>query len=114
MSEPHKSTPADPEAESVLPFDGTPQLYKRIAMWGSLGFHAYLFVGYWAIKTFLAGESWPNDWLAPALFAASAVWFAWFSYRWIMRLDARYGRGSGWLLESVQVKLPREKPRRKP
>ena len=95
------------------PFSGNPKLYRRIAVWGSLGVHAYLFFGYWAIKVFLAGEEWPTGWFAPVATLVSTLWFARFSYRWMMRLDAQYGRGSGWQLDSVSVKLPTEKPRKK-
>jgi hypothetical protein len=103
----------DAEAAGARPFSGTPRQYLRIAVWGSLAFHAYLFAGYWAIKRFLAGEPWPTT-IWPALAAVvSAALFARFAYRWIMRLDARYGRGSGWELQSVTVKLPWEKPRKK-
>lgn len=104
---------ADPEATGARPFSGTPAIYRKIAIWGSVGLHAYLFIGYWAIKTFLAGETWPTSWLPLALAVVSAALFARFSYRWIMRLDARYGRGSGWILHSTRVKLPFERQRRK-
>lgn len=103
----------DSEAKDARPFPGTPAMYRKIAIWGSLGLHAYLFVGYWAIKVFLAGEKWPTSWVPLAVTVVSAALFARFSYRWIMRLDARYGRGSGWILHSTRVKLPFEKPRRK-
>lgn len=102
---------ADLEAKGARAFAGGPADYRKIAIWGSLGFHAYLFFGYWAIKTFLAGEVWPTSWVPPLITIVSAILFARFSYRWIMRLDAQYGRGSGWVLESTSVKLPMEKPR---
>ena len=107
------SSIASEDISASLPFSGTPAKYLKICIFGSIGIHAYLFFGYWAIKTFLAHEPWPNGWLVPVLTIASAVWFAWYSYRWIMRLDAQYGRGSGWIQEPVTVKLPWEKPRRK-
>jgi len=101
------------EIAAATPFSGNPAKYRRIAIWGSIVCHAYLFLGYWAIKTFLAGETWPTSWFAPVATVASALWFARFSYRWIMRLDAQYGRGSGWVLNPTTVKLPMEKPRKK-
>lgn len=104
---------ADPEVTDARPFPGTPAIYRKIAIWGSLGLHAYLFIGYWAIKTFLAGEQWPTSWVPLAVTVVSAALFARFSYRWIMRLDARYGRGSGWILHSTRVKLPFERTRKK-
>jgi len=104
---------ADPEIAAARPFGGTPRQYLRLAVWGSLALHAYLFFGYWAIKHFLAGEAWPNGWLVPAATVASALWFARMSYRWVMRLDAQYGRGGGWELKSTSVKLPTERRRAK-
>lgn len=100
-------------AAIASPFNGTPALYRRIAIWGSIGVHLYLFGGYWAIKTFLAGETWPTDWIPAAIALGSCAWFARTAYRWIMRLDARYGRGGGWLLLPARVKLPWEKQHRK-
>ena len=113
MSSDPAITNSDAETAHARPFGGTPKDYRRIALWGSLGFHAYLFAGYWAIKNFLAGESWPTSWTPALITIASALLFARFSYRWIMRLDAQYGRGSGWILNPTQVKLPMEKPRKK-
>jgi len=107
------SSISNKDVSAGMPFDGTPRKYLRLCILGSVGLHAYLFIGYWAIRNFLAGETWPNGWLWPVVAIVSAVWFSWYSYRWIMRLDAQYGRGSGWILESVTVKLPWEKPRRK-
>ncbi len=101
------------QAAIDLPFPGTPRTYLKIAIWGSLGIHAYLFFGYWGIKYFLAGETWPNGWFVPVATLISALFFIRFSYRWIMRLDAQYGRGSGWRLESTQVKLPWERLRKR-
>lgn len=96
------------ETSVRLPFSGSPARYRRIALWGSLGLHLYLFVGYWAIRTFLVGEAWPASWVTPALTVASSLWFAHFAYRYIMRLDAQYGSGGGWVLHSTRVKLPWE------
>ncbi len=103
---------ADREVAGARNFAGTPALYRKIAIWGSIALHAYLFLGYWAIKVFLAGEAWPASWAPPAITLLSAAWFARFSYRWIMRLDARYGRGSNWEFDSVRDKLPRERSRK--
>jgi len=99
----------DPELAGARPFAGNPKRYRRLAIWGSIVIHAYLFFGYWAIKTFVAGEQFPSSWLVPAGVVASAIWFAFFSYRWTMRLDAQYGSGSRWIMESAQIKLPRER-----
>ncbi|MEZ5946973.1 MAG: hypothetical protein R3C04_09025 [Hyphomonas sp.] len=112
MSE-HPSAIASEKIAEDMPFSGSPQKYLRLCVIGSLAIHAYLFLGYWAIRNFLADDPWPKGWLVPVLTVVSAVWFAWYSYRWIMRLDAQYGRGSGWILEPVTVKLPWEKSRKK-
>lgn len=95
------------------PFPGTPAIYRRIAIFGSIGIHAFLFAGYWVIQTSLAGECWPTNWWPPVLTIGSALLFARFAYRWIMRLDAQYGRGSGWELKQSLVKLPFERQRRR-
>lgn len=108
-----ETAPDSGEATVFVPFNGTPARYRRIAVWGSIGIHLYLFVGYWAIKTFLAGEQWPADWVPPVVAVASCAWFARLAYRWMMRLDAQYGRGGGWDLVPTKVKLPWERPRTK-
>jgi hypothetical protein len=92
-----------------------PAKYLKICVLGSIGIHAYLFFGFWAIKVVPGShEPWPNDWLVPMLTVSrQPIWFAWYSYRWVMRLDAQYGRGSGWIQEPVTVKLPWEKSRPK-
>lgn len=100
-------------ASEFVPFSGNPKRYRTIAIVGSIGFHAYLFFGYWAIKVFLAGQPWPTGWEVPVATLASMLFFARFSYRWIMRLDAQYGKGSGWTMEPTEVKLPRERKRAK-
>ena len=105
--------PDEVQAAIDNPFPGNPKTYFRIAAWGSIGIHAYLFFGYWAIKVFLARQEWPTGWFVPVATMVSALFFARFSYRWIMRLDAQYGRGSGWALETTSVKLPWERQRKK-
>ena len=103
------SNPTEVAVAIDSPFDGNPRRYLRIAIWGSIILHAYLFFGYWAIKVFLAGESWDMGWFPPVATIVWAAFFARFAYRWIMRLDAQYGRGSGWVLQSTTVKLPWER-----
>ena len=94
-------------AESpIRPFPGTPRFYRRLAVFGSLGIHLYLLAGFYIVKNFVAGEPWPTSWVPIAIGLASMLLFAHFSYRWIMRLDAQYGKGSGWRLEPTMVKLP--------
>ena len=100
---------ADETVKLDMPFSGTPQKYFKLCIVGSIAIHAYLFIGYWAIKNLLAAESWPNGWLWPVITLVSTVWFGWYSYNWILRLDARLGKGSGWIQEPITVKLPWEK-----
>lgn len=107
------SVEPDCEAAGARPFSGSPAKYRRFAVWGSVAFHAYLLVGYWAIKRYLVGEPWPTNWWPVLGGVASAALFARFAYRWIMRLDAQYGLGSGWVLQSTTIKLPRENPARR-
>lgn len=92
-------------------FSGTPALYRKFAIFGSIGVHLYLFVGFYLVKNFLAGESWPTSAVPIVAGLVSALIFAFFAFRWMMRLDARYGRGSGWDLVPTTVKLPWQKPR---
>ncbi|MDE2561133.1 MAG: hypothetical protein KGL48_02700 [Sphingomonadales bacterium] len=110
-----QSAQIDPEVEAAIssPFPGTPATYLRIAVLGTIAIHVYLFAGYWAIKTFLAGEAWPTSWVPLAATVASAAFFSRLAYRWIMRLDAQYGRSSGWVQVTTTVKLPWERPRKK-
>ena len=101
---------------AALPFSGQPRTYLRIAVFGSVALHVYLFAGYWAIQVFVVGHSWPRGWFPVAATVVSAVVTSRVAYRWIMRIDAQYGRGSGWALESTRLKLPWElaRGRRRP
>lgn len=119
-NDPHLAQPpapdiADGQADKAArsprfqPFPGHPRFYRRIAIFGSLGVHLYLLAGFYIVKNFLAGEAWPTTWVPIAVGFASMLLFAHFSYRWIMRLDAQYGKGSSWILEPTMVKLPRQR-----
>ncbi len=94
-------------------FGGTPRAYLRLSILGSFFIHAYLLGGYWLIRNLWVGQPWPETFWPPVLTLASALFFSRFAYRWIMRLDAQYGSGGGWEMETITVKLPREKPRRR-
>ncbi len=94
----------DPEID--LPFSGTPQRYLRIAIGMSVGIHAWLYGAFATIKYFVHGETWMFAWKPVAITLASMLLFARFAYRWIMRLDAQYGSGSGWRMVRRTVKLP--------
>lgn len=98
---------------SLPKFSGNPALYKKICWLGSIAIHLYLYGAYVGIQYFV------NDDLSalalkPILITlASTLFLALQGYRWIMRLDAQYGRGSGWALNSTLVKLPELKQRPK-
>lgn len=98
--------------KSNVPFSGSPKLYLKWCIIGSIVFHSYVLFGYWFIKNVIVGVPWPESYW-PII--ATILWTAFFArmaYRWIMRLDAQYGRGKGWEMESITVKLPYEKARK--
>ena len=64
------------------------------------------FLAFALIKYWLHGDTWVFGWKPVLVTVLFAAWFGRTMYRWMMRLDAQYGRGSGWVLESVRVKLP--------
>lgn len=104
--------PIEPDVMAhARPFSGTPQRYLKIAILMSLGIHLYLYLGMLFLHGYLGGAAWMFGWKPAALAATSALVFARYAYRWIMRLDAQYGSGSGWSLPSRTVKLP--EPRRR-
>ena len=85
---------------------GNPKLYRKLA----IGMAAYISISTYlvfsGIKYFLHGETWVFGWKPIAIAVVFALFFSRMAFRWIMRLDAQYGSGSSWTLESVQVKLP--------
>ncbi len=89
-----------------IPFSGTAPRYKRFAIILSGAIHLWIYVFFVATKYIGQGENWLNVWQLPAALAASAVFVAILHFRWMMRLDARYGKGSAWELKEVTVKLP--------
>ncbi len=90
----------------VLEFSGNPRLYFRIALAGAIALNSYLYLGMIALVYGLNGQTWILGW-KPALIAVLfTAFFARTGYRWIMRLDAQYGSGRSWKLESERVKLP--------
>lgn len=96
-----------------MEFPGNPGLYKKIAVGLTLYINGTLFIVFSAIKYFLHGDTWMFGWKPILLTILFAAWFARVAYRWMMRLDAQYGRGSGWTLERTVVKLPEMKSRRR-
>jgi hypothetical protein len=93
-------------------FDGTPKSYLWIAIIVSVVLNLYLYLGMVVIVHLVNGESWILGWKALLITALFTAFFARVAYRWIMRLDAQFGSGKGWTLESQMVKLPERAPRR--
>ena len=90
----------------IMEFSGNPRIYFRIAVAGAFALNSYLYLGMIALVYGLNGQAWILGW-KPALFAVLFTAFvARTGYRWIMRLDAQYGSGKSWKLESQRVKLP--------
>tara|TARA_R110001592_G_scaffold357416_1_gene660628 strand:+ start:211364 stop:211666 length:303 start_codon:yes stop_codon:yes gene_type:complete len=87
-------------------FSGSPKKYLRIAVGGSIVLNLYLYLGLTGVLFYCHQQTWMLGWkpvLVTILFTAA---FARLAYRWIMRLDAQFGSGKGWSLESQMVKLP--------
>ncbi|MCE7904105.1 MAG: hypothetical protein DYH20_16150 [Gammaproteobacteria bacterium PRO9] len=97
-----------------MEFSGTPRKYLRFSIIASIVFNLYLYLGLGAIEYWANGSTWVFGWKPLLITVAMTVFFARLSYRWMMRLDARYGTGRGWVLESRQLKLPERAIRRRP
>lgn len=95
-----------------IAFSGNPRLYRRQAILLSFIVHVWIYVFFVATKYIGQDENWLGVWQLPAFLLISAVVTAWMHYRWVMRLDAQYGKGSGWELKEVTVKLPILRERR--
>lgn len=71
----------------------------------------YLYLGMVGLLYGVHDQEWILGWkpvLVMVLFTALLIRI---SYPWIMNLDARYGTGSGWKLESQSIKLPERRAR---
>lgn len=90
-------------------FSGNPKLYRRIAIWSTVAMFAWLYGGLALIEILWSGETALTDWKLVLLSLLFALWYGRYSYRWMMRLDGQYGRGSGWSLLETTVKLPEMK-----
>lgn len=106
----------DPDDMDLLahsrPFSGTPARYRRISIGLAIGIHLYLYLGMLFFHGWMGGAEWVFGWKPAAVAVVSCVVFARQAYRWIMRLDAQYGSGSGWSLPTRSVKLPEPRRRR--
>ncbi len=89
-----------------MEFSGNPKKYLRYAIVSSIVINLYLYFGLAGVLYWHSEQTWLFT-LKPVLITVVfMVLFARLSYRWIMRLDAQYGKGSGWALESRMLKLP--------
>lgn len=89
-----------------MEFSGTPKKYLRIAVGGSIALNLYLYLGMVGILYYGHDQAWILGWKPILVAVLFTVIFARIAYRWIMRLDAQFGSGKGWSLESQMVKLP--------
>jgi hypothetical protein len=87
-------------------FPGNPRLYLRIAVFSSIFIGFWIYGGTALIQYLWNGSTTLMDW-KPALGAVLFIaWYARYAYRWMMRGDAQWGSGSGWVLKECKVKLP--------
>lgn len=103
----------DPMSDLTREFSGNPQRYRRIATWSTIGLAAWLYGAFAAIQYFGYGQTWPLGWKPLLVTLIFAVWYGRYFYRSMMRLDAQYGGGGRWLLQSRSVKLPELRPRKR-
>lgn len=95
-----------------MEFSGNPTRYRRFAIVSSIVLNLYLYLSLAGLQYWANGTTWLFGWKPVLATAVFTVLFAWLSYRWIMRLDARFGTGRGWTLESRRLKLPERTLRR--
>ena len=94
-------------------FSGNPKRYFRLALLIPAGVCLWIYVGFVAAKWLFLGENWLHVWQLPASLVAISLFVSRMYYRSMMRLDAQYGRGSGWILKEATVKLPEQRFRMK-
>ena len=89
-----------------MKFSGNPKKYLRFAVISSVVLNLYLYFGLAGVLYWHNGATWMFAWKPILITVLFIVFFARISYRWIMRLDAQFGTGKGWTLESRMLKLP--------
>lgn len=89
-----------------MEFTGTPKIYLRIAVIGSIVFNLYLYTALAGILYYCHDQTWMFGWKPILITVLFTAFYARTAYRWIMRLDAQYGSGKGWQMVSQTVKLP--------
>lgn len=90
----------------IMEFSGNPRRYLRIAVGGTVAMFLWLYGMFAGVQYFAYGQTWPLGWKPLVVVVVVGIWFARFYYRSMMRLDAQYGSGRGWLLVERTVKLP--------
>ncbi len=101
------------EKPGYLEFSGNPKRYRKIAFGGAIALNLYLYLGMVGLLYGLNGQDWILGWKPMLIAVVFTAIVARTAYRWIMRLDAQFGSGGGWKLESQMVKMP-ERRERKP
>lgn len=97
---------ADGSKVAGMKFPGNPRMYRRIANWSTVGILLWLYGGTALAQLWWLGHTWVFKWQPLVVGALFGIWYARASYSWMMRLDAQFGRGSGWKLQERNVKLP--------
>lgn len=94
------------ETSNKLEFSGTPAKYRKITIIFPIVFNLSLYLGMIGIVYGINGQDWILGWKpAVAAIVLTAIYIR-ISFPWMMGLDAQYGKGSGWKLESRSLKLP--------
>jgi hypothetical protein len=90
----------------AMTFPGNPRLYKRQAILLSCAAHGWIYLFFTITKYVGNGENWFGRWQLILGLVLSACITVHLHYKWVMRIDAQYGKGSAWELKEVTVKLP--------
>lgn len=91
-------------------FPGNPKQYRKASIIIAVYVSVSVYVAFGLVKWFVHDELLLNDWKALLVIALFIPLYARFCFRWMMRLDAQYGSGRSWHLESCRVKLPEFRP----
>jgi hypothetical protein len=94
-------------------FSGNPKKYFRLALIIPALLCLWIYVGFNAAKYIFLGENWLSVWQLPVTLVVISLFVSRMYYRSMMRLDAQYGKGSGWILKEAVVKLPEQRIRKK-
>lgn len=92
-------------------FSGTPAKYRKITIVFPIVFNGLLYLGMIGVVYGILGQTWILGWKPAAIALAATAFYIRVAFPWIMGLDAQYGRGSGWKLDSRPIKLPERSQR---